>query len=113
MFNFCTFNKVTNDEFLQLKPEDIHLRRLALAYSINEVRDLVILLGLPWIEWDDMFVLANNDEAEKLKFDALKKCCNRSDVTFRDIKSAVKKGNIQNPHTICKVCIPLYKEQQK
>ena len=102
---FVSFDLVTDDEFLKHRPTDRDLRRLTLEYIIEEVRKLVIFLGMSWKEWDDMYVLAMQmgKEVEEIEFDALRKCCDKKYVTFGDIKKAVENEGIQNPHTICKV----------
>lgn len=93
---------VTDNEFLKQIPSDIHLRRLAMQYSINETRELVIHLGLQLTTLEDMYVTFS-EEPERFKFETLRKCLSGSNITFEDIRKAAADGQIQNQHTLCKV----------
>ncbi|CAG2256733.1 unnamed protein product [Mytilus edulis] len=92
---------VTNEEFLSEDLSALHLRRLSILYSVNEIRQLVGYLNLPYTDWDDLFT--SETEPQLLKFKALCLCHEQSTLTFRNIKNAVEEGQIQNPHTLCKV----------
>ncbi|VDI44185.1 Hypothetical predicted protein [Mytilus galloprovincialis] len=94
---------VTNEEFLSEDLSALHLRRLSILYSVNEIRQLVGYLNLPYTEWDDLFT--SETEPQLLKFKALCLCHEQSTLTFRNIKKAVEEGQIQNPHTLCKILI--------
>ena len=37
------------------------------------------------------------------KFEGLKRCCEKTALTFKDLKEAVEKENIRTAHTISKV----------
>ncbi|CAG2204108.1 unnamed protein product [Mytilus edulis] len=92
---------VTNEDFLSEDLSALHLRRLSILYTVDEIRQLVGYLYLSYTEWDDLFTLET--EPQLLKFKALCLCHEQSTLTFRKIKTAVEKGKIQNPHTLCKV----------
>ncbi|CAC5359923.1 unnamed protein product [Mytilus coruscus] len=92
---------VTNEDFLSEDLSALHLRRLSILYNVDEIRQLVGYLNLPYTEWDDLFILET--EPQLLKFKALCLCHEQSTLTFRKIKKAVEEGQIQNPHTLCKV----------
>ncbi|VDI11590.1 Hypothetical predicted protein [Mytilus galloprovincialis] len=92
---------VTNEDFLREDLSAFHLRRLSILYDVDEIRELVTHLELPYIQWKDLFVV--EPEPQLLKFKALCLCHEQSTLTFRKIKKAVEEGKIQNPHTLCKV----------
>ncbi|XP_052072652.1 uncharacterized protein LOC127710739 [Mytilus californianus] len=92
---------VTNEDFLSEDLSALHLRRLSILYNVDEIRQLVGYLNLPYTEWDDLFIL--EPEPQLLKFKALCLCHEQSTLTFRKIKKAVEEGQIQNPHTLCEV----------
>lgn len=83
--------------FLQTRPTDRHLKRLVQQYDMNEVRELVIELGLLRTEFE--LCTSTLDE----KFRALHKCYTKTCFKFHDLKNAAEKRQIQNVHTICKV----------
>lgn len=94
-----------DSDFLKQIPEDIHLRRLSIQYTVNEMKEMLINLPQESTLWEP---LLNNDsyqEPEILKFEALRKCRDEFCITFNDIKQAVESGNIRNPHTLCKVSL--------
>ena len=84
-------------------PTDLHLRRLALEYDNDEVRELATYLKLPYSVWNNLKRNIQDIQGETLRFQALRKCCDRQALTFYDIKKAAVDGKIQTPHTICKV----------
>ncbi|XP_063448209.1 uncharacterized protein LOC134727752 [Mytilus trossulus] len=92
---------VTNEDFLSEDLSALHLRRLSILYTVDEIRQLVGYLYLSYTEWDDLFT--SETEPQLLKFKALCLCHEQSTLTFRKIKKAVEEGKIQNPHTLCKV----------
>ncbi|CAC5415906.1 unnamed protein product [Mytilus coruscus] len=92
---------VTNEDFLSEVLSALHLRRLSILYDVDEIRELVTHLELPYTEWKDLFIV--EPEPQLLKFKALCLCHEQSTLTFRKIKKAVEEGKIQNPHTLCKV----------
>lgn len=92
---------VTDNEFLKQSPTDLHVRRLAMQYSITEIKELAIHLGMVYNEWDRMH--DELSDPERLKFEILLRCIDRSSFTFHDIKKAVEEVYIRNPHTICSV----------
>ena len=94
------FYTVEDPEFLKQIPNDLHLRRLIVEHSIDEIRKLVSGLGLRYKLWEKM---AEELSGETLQFEALLECRKQFEVTFGDIKRAIIKEEIQNPHTICKV----------
>ena len=93
---------VTNNEFLQQCPTDRDLQRLSLEYNIDEVCDIIIFSGLPYSVWHDVST-STEFSIEMKKFEGLKRCCEKKALTFKDLKEAVEKENIQTAHTICKV----------
>lgn len=102
-FNFKMFT-VTNDEFLKEIPSDLHLRRLSLLYSRNEIRELAIYLGLSHTAVSNVCAQESRvDEPERLSFEILRKCRDKFSLTFQMVRDVAVKWEIQNPHTICKV----------
>ncbi|XP_071150393.1 uncharacterized protein [Mytilus edulis] len=93
---------VTDEEFLKQIPEDIHLLRLSMQYTVNETKELANHLGMQYNTWERLY-LTFVEEPERLNFETLRKCLDGSHITFNDIRKAVESGNIQNPHIICKV----------
>ncbi|XP_052065807.1 uncharacterized protein LOC127705519 [Mytilus californianus] len=94
--------QVTDNEFLKQVPTDIHLRRLSMQYSIHETKELAIHLGMKFNIWESLYDTLG-EEPERLNFEILHRCIESSSITFDDIRKAVESGNIQNPHTLCKV----------
>ncbi|XP_071181289.1 uncharacterized protein [Mytilus edulis] len=92
---------VANEDFLSEDLSALHLRRLSILYTVDEIRQLVGYLYLSYTEWEDLFT--SETEPQLLKFKALCLCHEQSTLTFRKIKKAVEEGKIQNPHTLCKV----------
>ncbi|VDI29591.1 Hypothetical predicted protein [Mytilus galloprovincialis] len=93
---------VTNEEFLKELPSDLHLRRLSLMYSSNDVRELAIHLGL---STTDVNMTVDTGDQALWNFEVFRRCRDSKAVTFKDIKrkiAALGKGNI---HTLCKVNI--------
>ncbi|CAC5383621.1 unnamed protein product [Mytilus coruscus] len=43
------------------------------------------------------------EEPGRLNFETLRRCLDYSCITLNDIRKAVDRGNIQNPHTLCRV----------
>ncbi|XP_071179052.1 uncharacterized protein [Mytilus edulis] len=98
----CELNcPVTHEAFLSEIPTALHLCRLSSLYNLDEIRELVTYLGLPYINWSDLYQFES--EPEVLKFKVLRRCHDKSTLTFRQIKEAVEEGHIQTPHTLCKV----------
>ena len=95
---------VENPEFLNQTPTEIHWRRLALEYNINEIWELVTSLRQPYSVWED---LSTDEQGETFRFEALRKDHSRFAVTFSDIKKATIVERIQTPHTICKVILKI------
>ncbi|CAG2246719.1 unnamed protein product [Mytilus edulis] len=93
---------VTDEEFLKQIPEDIHLLRLSMQFSVNETKELANHLGMQYNTWERLY-LTFVEEPERLNFETLRKCLDGSHITFNDIRKAVESGSIQNPHIICKV----------
>lgn len=93
---------MTDNEFLKQTPKDIHLRRLSMEYSIHETKELSIHLGMKYNIWESLYDTLG-EEAERLNFEILHRCIDSSAITFDDIRKAAAIGNIQNPHTLCKV----------
>ncbi|XP_052079214.1 uncharacterized protein LOC127717566 [Mytilus californianus] len=93
---------VTDTEFLEQIPSDIHLRRLSMQYNINETKELAIHLGMEYQAWDDLFVTFG-EEPERLKFEALLRSVECSHLTFNDIRKAAEDGKIQTIHSLCRV----------
>lgn len=96
---------VVDNDFLKQCPTDMHLRRLAMQYSIHETKELAVHLGMPFSALDmldDVFDTSVN-EPVRVKFEILSRCSHSFYITFNDIKRALESGEIQNPHTICKV----------
>ncbi|XP_052103353.1 uncharacterized protein LOC127736792 [Mytilus californianus] len=98
----CEVNcPVTNEEFLSEVPSALHLRRLSILYNLDDIREMVIYLGLPYVVWSDLYQLESDPEL--LKFEALCRCHKKSPLTFRKIKKAIEKWRIQTPHILCEV----------
>ncbi|XP_076116511.1 uncharacterized protein LOC143083986 isoform X1 [Mytilus galloprovincialis] len=93
---------VTDNEFLKQTPKDIHLRRLSMEYSIHETKELSIHLGMKYNIWESLYDTLG-EEADRLNFEILHRCIDSSAITFDDIRKAAAIGDIQNPHTLCKV----------
>ncbi|CAG2246717.1 unnamed protein product [Mytilus edulis] len=91
---------VTDNEFLKQTPTDIHLLRLSMQYSVNETKEFAIHLGMQYNTWARMYETIQ--EAERLKFETLRRCVDNYNITFNDIRKAVEFGNIQNLHILCK-----------
>lgn len=73
-----------------------------MQYSVNEAKELAIHLGMQYNTWDKLYTTFKV-EPERLNFETLRRCLDGFDITFNDIKKAIEDGNIQNPHTLCKV----------
>ncbi|VDI42894.1 Hypothetical predicted protein [Mytilus galloprovincialis] len=93
---------VTDAEFLEQIPSDIHLRRLSMQYSINETKELAMHLGMDYQTWDDLHVTFR-EEPERLKFEALIKTVVGTHLTFNDIRKAVEFDKVRSIHSLCKV----------
>lgn len=93
---------MTDAEFLEQIPSDIHLRRLSMQYSINETKELAMHLGMDYQTWDDLHVTFG-EEPERLKFEVLLKTVVDTHLTFNDIRKAVEFGKIRSIHSLCKV----------
>ena len=62
----------------------------------------MVCSGLPYTEWKALDISTEFSDEMK-KCEALKRCCEKNALTFKDLKEVVEKGNIQTAHTICKV----------
>lgn len=91
---------VTNEEFLKEHPTDLHLRRLALLYTINEVRDLALQLGFGFA---DLKNILYTDDPVIWKFEVVRKCRDRFSLTFKHFREAAEIRKIQSIHIFCKV----------
>ncbi|CAC5384010.1 unnamed protein product [Mytilus coruscus] len=91
---------VTNEEFLKERPTDLHLRRLALLYTINEIRELAIQLGFQVADLENISYTA---DPVIWKFEVVRKCRDRFSLTFKHIRDASEIGQIQNIHILCKL----------
>ncbi|XP_076088136.1 uncharacterized protein LOC143058510 [Mytilus galloprovincialis] len=91
---------VTNEEFLNERPSDLHLRRLSLVYSINETRELALQLGLETTELDKLSLI---EDTETWQFEVIKKCRDRFALTFRNIRDASEACKFGNIHKLCKL----------
>ena len=92
---------VTSEDFLKQYPTDLHLRRLALEYDMNEVREIVTVLGLAYRVWNDLFTSTMTNDT--IRYTALQKRYREKLFTFWDLKKATEDVKIGNPHRICKV----------
>ncbi|VDI50529.1 Hypothetical predicted protein, partial [Mytilus galloprovincialis] len=90
----------TNEEFLKVTPSDLHLRRLSLLYSRNNVRELAISLGLSTTDVDNML---DTDDPRKWNFEVLRQCRNNVEMTFNHIKEAVEANGQDSIHRLCKL----------
>ncbi|CAC5375214.1 unnamed protein product [Mytilus coruscus] len=72
---------VTNTEFLDQTPSDIHLRRLSMQYSINETKELAMHLGMEYQTWDDLYVTFG-EEPERLKFEVRSRVVRGNPIDF-------------------------------
>ncbi|VDI15568.1 Hypothetical predicted protein [Mytilus galloprovincialis] len=91
---------VTNDEFLKELPSDLHLRRLSLMYSSNDVRDLAIHLGL---SATDVNMTVDTGDQALWNFEVFRRCRDSHAVTFKEIKRAIAAAGKGNIHTLCKL----------
>ncbi|XP_063417514.1 uncharacterized protein LOC134700071 [Mytilus trossulus] len=91
---------VTNADFLKVTPSDLHLRRLSLMFSKNEVRETAIKLGL---SIKDIDRILESDDSVKWNFEVLRRCRDSIAVTFRHIKEAVETGGQESIHILCKL----------
>lgn len=94
---------MTDNDFLNQLPTDIHLRRLSMQYSVNELKELLVYLEKDSAIWEALLHGDSHQEPEILKFETLRKYRDEFCITFNDIKQAIESGNIRNPHTLCKV----------
>ncbi|VDI80594.1 Hypothetical predicted protein, partial [Mytilus galloprovincialis] len=91
---------VTNEDFLKVTPSDIHLRRMSLLYSRDNVRELAIRLGLSTTDVDNML---DTDDPRKWNFEVLRQCRNSVNMTFNHIKEAVEASEQDSIHRLCKL----------
>ncbi|VDI23309.1 Hypothetical predicted protein [Mytilus galloprovincialis] len=91
---------VTNEEFLKELPTDLHLRRLSVMYSSNDIRDLTIHLGLSATDVDNT---VNTGDPKLWNFEVLRQCRDSHAVTFKDIKRAIAAAAKGHIHTLCKL----------
>lgn len=91
---------VTNKEFLKEHPTDLHLRRLALLYTINEIRDLALELGFKFADLENILY---TDDPVIWKFEVVRKCRDKFSSTFKRFREASEIRKIQNIHIFCKV----------
>ncbi|VDI75748.1 Hypothetical predicted protein [Mytilus galloprovincialis] len=94
---------VTDNDFLNQLPTDIHLRRLSMQYSVNELKELLIYLKKDSAIWEALLHDDSQQTPDILKFETLRKYRDEFGITFNDIKQAIESGNIRNTHTLCKV----------
>ncbi|VDI08090.1 Hypothetical predicted protein [Mytilus galloprovincialis] len=96
---------VSNNDFLKQIPDDIHLRRLSMLYSVQEIKELLINLQQKSTIWKSLLYIndSQQEQEEILKFDTLRKYRDKFLITFDDIRKAVERGHIQSPHTLCEV----------
>lgn len=73
-----------------------------MEYSVNETKVLAIHLGMAYKTLERLGETIV-EEPERLNFETLLRCRDGSNITFNDIRKAIENGNIQNPHTLCKV----------
>ncbi|XP_076070793.1 uncharacterized protein LOC143042396 [Mytilus galloprovincialis] len=91
---------VTNEEFLRELPSDLHLRRLALMFSFNEVRELAIHLGLSVTDVDNTL---HTSDPKIWNFEVIRQCRDSHAVTFKEIKDAIEATGRGNIHKLCKL----------
>ncbi|XP_063411539.1 uncharacterized protein LOC134694458 [Mytilus trossulus] len=91
---------VTNEDFLKVTPSDIHLRRMSLLYSRDNVRELAIRLGLSTTAVDNML---DTDDPRKWNFEVLRQCRNSVNMTFNHIKEAIEASGQHSIHRLCKL----------
>lgn len=91
---------VTNEDFLKVTPSDLHLRRMSLLYSRNDIRELAIRLGLSATKVNNML---ETDETHKWNFEVLKQCRNSVGMTFNQIKEAIQANGQDCIHKLCQV----------
>ncbi|XP_052079119.1 uncharacterized protein LOC127717491 [Mytilus californianus] len=89
---------VTNEEFLKELPSDLHLRRLSLMYSSNEVRELAIHLGLSATYVDNT---VNTGDPTVWNCEVIRQCRDSHAVTFKKIKNAIVAAEKGNIHKLC------------
>lgn len=94
---------MTDNDFLNQLPTDIHLRRLSMQYSVNELKELLIYLKKDSAIWEALLHDDSQQTPDILKFETLRKYRDEFGITFNDIKQAIESGNIRNTHTLCKV----------
>ncbi|XP_076088939.1 uncharacterized protein LOC143059344 [Mytilus galloprovincialis] len=91
---------VTNEEFLKELPSDLHLRRLSLMYSSNDVRELAIHLGL---SATDVNITVDTGDQTLWNFEVFRQCRDSKAVTFKEITKAIAEAEKGNIHTLCKL----------
>ncbi|XP_071148101.1 uncharacterized protein [Mytilus edulis] len=91
---------VTNEEFLKELPSDLHLRRLSLMYSTNDVRELAIHLGL---SATDVNVTVDTGDQTLWNFEVFRRCRDSNAVTFKEIAKEIEAAGKGNIHTLCKL----------
>ncbi|CAG2257185.1 unnamed protein product [Mytilus edulis] len=91
---------VTNADFLKVTPSDLHLRRLSLLFSKNEVREIAIKLGM---STNDLDSILETDDPRKWNFEVLRRCRDSIAVTFKHIKEAVESSGQEDIHILCKL----------
>ncbi|CAG2252823.1 unnamed protein product [Mytilus edulis] len=98
--NIMVPSRVTNEEFLNERPSDLHLRRLSLLYSRHEIRELALQLGLKTAHFDNLLPI---DDPETWKFEVVRKCRDSFALTFRNVRYALERRKIGNIHSLCKL----------
>ncbi|OPL24965.1 hypothetical protein AM593_01811, partial [Mytilus galloprovincialis] len=91
---------VTNEDFLKELPSDLHLRRLSLMYSSNEVRDMAMHLGL---SATDIYITIDTGDQTLWNFEVFRRCRDSKAVTFKEIARVIAEARIGNMHTLCKL----------
>lgn len=91
---------VTNEEFLKVQPSDLHLRRLSVLFLKNEIRELALEFDMRSAELDN---LSHTNDTEILNFEIIRKCRDKFSLTFKHIREACMRRNIDNIHRLCEV----------
>ncbi|CAG2187827.1 unnamed protein product [Mytilus edulis] len=84
---------VTDEEFLEQIPADIHLLRLSMQYTVNRKRkSWQTILGCSIVLWERLY-MTFSEEPERLNFETLRKCLDVYNITFNDIRKAAESAN--------------------
>lgn len=86
-----------------------HVRRLAAQLSIDECREIAIMLGSKLQEWDDLVYEFERQPANDLKFISLWSCIMKSvNFSFGSLQIILEKKG-RSAHLLCEVNIIFFR----